>query len=272
MRRLIWIGYLLMFIVPAPVFATVVGYPTDVELASLPQYCYVKLRNKFGGPEYQSWKGILGADFIHTHHFCAGLNFMNRYSKAYTAYDKQFYLKSALTEFGYMIDHAAPTYSLMPEVYLNRGTAFSKLGKINEAMSDFRKAIELNPRLPKAYTMMADFCVEKKLQDMALATITEGLRYAPNSKMLQRRYVELGGKKPFPEPYEQAAVDVQPSTEKTEKALPAQSKEDSDNMVKSAPDPMKPQSRAQQSQPGQAIGVPGNPWCRFCTDSDSKPQ
>lgn len=270
MRYLIKIGCFLIFSVPTTVFAIETGYPTDLELASLPQYCHAKLRKNQGDPEYEKWRGILGLDFMHTHHFCQGLNLINRYYKASSESDRKHYLKSAIDNFGYMVTNAAPTYSLMPEVYINRGTALSKFGKNSEAMVDFRKAIELNPRWAKAYTILADFYVEKKLQGEALATITEGLRYVPNSKMLQRRYVELGGKKPFPEPFEQATVDVQPSTEKTEKAQPAQSKEASDNTIKSASDTT--ESQSQQNQPAQTIGVPGNPWCRFCTDSDGMPQ
>lgn len=263
-------SYLLIISLAVPVFATELDWPKDSELSSLPQYCQAKLRNT---SDVAAWSVKLGpGGYGHAHHYCNGLNKINRYYKATSQYDQRFYLGEAVGEFGYMINQAAPTFSLMPEVYLNRGFALSKLHKEGEAMKDFQKAIELNPRLPKAYTMMADVYVKINLKGKALETITEGLRNQPSSKMLQRRYVELGGKEPFPEPYEKATSNAPSSTEKAEKALPAQSKKDADNTAKSTSDNTEPQPHTQQNQPEQPIGMPGNPWCRFCTDSDSKPQ
>lgn len=272
MLRYLWIGYSLILTLVVPAFATETDYPKDSELSALPQYCTAKLRKT---PEAKVWAAKLGAGFGHTHHYCNGLNKINRYYKATSQYDQKFYLGEAVLEFEYMIKHAAPTYSLMPEVYLNRGFALSKLHRDGEAIADLMKALELTPESPRIYATIADFYANRKMTDNALATVTEGLKHVPKSKMLQRRYTELGGKQPFPVPYEQAAAVVQPSIEKAEKALPAQSKEDADNTSKSAPDITEPQSHTQQiqpAQPEQPIGMPGNPWCRFCTDSDSKPQ
>lgn len=267
-----WFVFIVVIVLVPQAFATDTGYPNDTELVSLPNYCQVKLRKKAGEPEYKTWESTLGPDFIHTHHFCAGLNFINRHYRARSEYDRKYYLQSSLGEFGYMITHASPSYSLMPEVYINRGAALSKLGRNGEAISDFQKAIELNPRLPKAYSVMADFYTNIKLQGKALAIVTEGLRYIPNSRMLQRRYDELGGKQPFPEPYELATDNVQQSVEIAEESPPSEPKADSDVAGKSEPDSTEPQLRTQQNQSEQLIGTPSNPWCRFCTDSDIKPQ
>lgn len=272
MPRYLWISYSLIFTLAVPAFATETDWPKDSEISSLPQYCQAKLRKNPGSREYKTWEGVLGPDFVHTHHFCNGLNKINRYYKASNQYDQKFYLGEAITEFNYMVSQAAPTYSLMPEVYLNRGFALSKLGRDGEAIADLMKASNLTPRSPRIYITIADFYADRKLTKEALVTVTEGLKHVPQSKMLQRRYEELGGKQPFPEPYEPATDDVQPSTGKAEKALPAQSQEDSDNTSKIAPDITEPQPRAQQNQPEQPIGMPGNPWCRFCADSDGKPQ
>ena len=171
-----------------------------------------------------------------------------------------------------MIKHSAPTNRLIPEAYLKRAFALSKLNRDGEAIADLMKALELSPESPRIYATIADFYANKKMTDKALATVTEGLKHVPKSKMLQRQYTKLGGKQPFPEPYEQAVAVVTPSIEKAEKALPAQSKEDADITTKTIPAPSELQPRAQQNQPVQSIGAPGKPWCRFCTDSDSKPQ
>ncbi|PWB59961.1 MAG: hypothetical protein C3F18_00310 [Nitrosomonadales bacterium] len=269
MNRNLLIFWLITLSLPMPALATDTGYPTDSELSSLPGYCQIKLRQKPGDLGYNSWLGILGPDFIHTHHFCAGLNFINRHYRASSEYDRKYYLQASLPEFAYMITHAAPSYSLMPDVYINRGTVLSKLGRSSEAVADFLKAIELNPRLPKAYTVMADLYVNIKLQGKALATITEGLRYVPSSKMLQRRYAELGGKPPFPEPYADAVVTQETQAAKAREPGPAQTSEPAEASPKAALE-SKPGAETPNAQPAaaeaEAIGMPGNPWCRFCPD------
>lgn len=267
MRIVIWIFNLLMLATSSQVFAVQTGYPTDAEVASLPDYCQVKLRSNPSGSEYKTWESILGHDFVHVHHFCQGLNLVNRYYRSSIDYDRKFYLRNSLTEFGYLITHAAPSFSLMPEAYMNRGGAQFKLGNSSEAMADIQKAIGLNPRLPKAYTLLAEFFMGMKRQDKALGTITEGLRNVPGSKMLQRLYIELGGKQPFPDPYEQVTNEVQSVSLETQ---PADSKNDAINSDDGASSIAESQSQDQQNKAEQQIGMPGNPWCRFCPDSDKK--
>jgi tetratricopeptide (TPR) repeat protein len=268
MDRYILILGLITPIVCAPAYAADTGYPNDSELRSLPEYCQVKLRQKPGDAGYSTWLGILGPDFIHTHHFCAGLNFINRHYKARSAYDKKYYLTAALPEFGYMVTHAAPTYSLMPDVYMNRGVALSKLGRDGEAIVDFQKAIELNPKLPRAYAMVGDYYAERKLTNRALAAITEGLKQAPDSKMLQRRYLELGGKKPFPEPYAPPASEQLDTAQHGSQTSPNQTKGTADTTKETT---VQPEVKAAEtdpttSPPTQPIGTSSNPWCRFCPD------
>jgi tetratricopeptide (TPR) repeat protein len=265
MRRFYWTLSIFIPTILIPAYATETHYPSDSELLSLPKYCQVKLRQKPGDAGYNYWQGILGPDYLHTHHFCQGLNEINRYYKAETKYDREYYLGVAIGELGYMIAHASPTYSLMPEVYLNRGFAFSKLGKDGEAIIEYQKAIHLNSRLPRAYSMIADYYTERNLRDKALATITEGLKQVPDSKMLQRRYLELGGKKPFPEPYKQLATEEKASAEKTTDA-PAKQSGDAVGVTTNEQAPQKTEPVKEQSSPPPVIGTPENPYCRFCPD------
>jgi len=255
---------LFITIICMPAHATDTGYPNDVELRSLPEYCQVKLRQKPGDAGYNTWLNILGPDFIHTHHFCAGLNFINRHYKARSVYDRKYYLTASLPEFGYMITHAAPTYSLMPDVYMSRATALSKLGRAGEALTDFQKAIQLNPKLPKAYAIVSDYYSDRNLKDKALAMISEGLKQVPDSKMLQRRFLELGGKKPFPEPYIDAVKAEPPSAlEQPDKPASAAYHGAADAPTRAQTPPAVEPAPA---TPPPAIGVPGNPYCRFCPD------
>ena len=231
--------------------------PTDAELASLPPLCKVKMKAGAGSPEYKAWEQSLGKDWLHTHHYCAGLNFLNRYYRARSASAKGSNLKNAQGNLQYMVTHAAPTYSLMPDVYLNLGVVYSLSNQTAQAITHFGKAIELNPRQPRAYNAMADYYAKIKQTARALETVTEGLRHNPDTRSLQRRYTELGGKLPYPAPIEpeQVAAPATPPTEKTVAPFVQAPVEQAE--ITPAPEPV-------SSPPG--IGSPKNPYCRFCPD------
>ena len=226
--------------------------PTDAEMASLPPYCKARMKSGQGSSDYRMWEQTLGTDFLHVHHYCAGINFINRSYRARDQRDKAFNLKSALGTLTYMVDKASPGFSLMPDVYLSRGLAYSLLKRHGEAMADMQKAIELDPRQVKAYNVMADYYVSTKQQAKALEAVTAGLRHNPDTKSLQRRYEELGGKLPYPAPAEAAKVDAQAAKPEENGAAPVQT-------------PTEPVARPEASPPPQ-IGSPTNPYCRFCPD------
>lgn len=261
MNGMKWIAGLVVVCMAAAAHARLPWVPTDAEMASLPPYCKTKMKTNQGSPEYNAWAATLGKDFQHTHHYCAGINFINRYYAARTALDKRTNLKDAETNLQYMVSHAEPTYSLMPDVYLNLGVVYSLSNRPAQAITNYNKAIELNPRLPKAYAGLADFYLQGKQNAKALEIVTEGLRHNPETRSLQRRYKELGGKLPYPEPVA-VAEKVEPVAE------PAKA---------TAMDQAAPASDPAAASPGEAapaapaivtpkIGSPTNPYCRFCPD------
>lgn len=231
--------------------------PSDAEMASLPPYCKARMKSGQGSADYRTWESTLGKDFLHTHHYCAGINFINRYYRSRTAQDKRFNLNQAQTNLQYMVTNADPGYSLMPDVYLNLGVVYSLRDQPVQAVAHFNKAIELNPRQPKAYSALADYYVKTKQQAQALETVTDGLRHNPGAKSLQRRYTELGGKLPYPAP----VVEQAPLAEPVKPEQPASP---------AAVDSAQPETRAEPSDPTPAaepkIGSPTNPYCRFCPD------
>jgi tetratricopeptide (TPR) repeat protein len=230
--------------------------PTDAELASLPPFCKVKMRG-VGSPEYIILEKTMGKDWGHTHHYCMGINSLNRYYRARSENDKRSSLNGAQNNLKYMVTHAAPSYSLMPDVYLNLGVVYSLVNQPAQAIAHFSKAIELNPRQTRAYNAMADYYAKIKQTTRALETVTEGLRHNPDTRSLQRRYTELGGKLPYPAPIEPepAAAPATPPTEKT--AAPVVQVPVEQAVTTPAPEPV-------SSLPG--IGSPKNPYCRFCPD------
>jgi len=227
--------------------------PTDSEMASLPPYCKARMKSGQGSPEYKMWEGTLGKDFLHTHHYCAGINFINRYYRSRSQQDKRLNLNNAQNNLQYMVSNADPGYSLMPDVYLNLGVVYSLTSQTAQAITHFNKAIELNPRQPKAYNAMSDYYVKTKQSAKALEIVTTGLRYNPDTKSLQRRYTELGGKLPYPEPIEPASdAEIQPATQ--------------EESAESALSPASTSSSQVEPIAEPAIGSPTNPYCRFCPD------
>lgn len=258
MFQYIRIGCISVLLMSTSAFAYISGYPTDVEVKSLPPYCKARLNKS--SPEYITWANQLGKGFEHTHHHCQGLNLINRYYKESNTY----YLTEALGEFGYIIAHAESTYTLIPDAYMNRGFAHAKLHQDGEALKDFMKSLELNPRSPQTYSMIANFYEERKMSKKALESLIEGLKYIPNNKTLQRRYLKLGGKEPFPEPYEQVKTNLPPE-EKINEVTPTPSEEKANPTEKVEPKLDKSEPPAIDNLPTK-IGVPGNPFCRFCPD------
>ena len=236
--------------------------PSKAEMAALPPYCAVRFD---GSPtEYKIWKTTMGGDFVHVHHYCAGLNFVNR-ARGMTSANKDRLgtLSAAVRNFDYILTHTHPGFSLRPEAMMNRGIALSMLPqKQGEAIGNLHKAIEMNPKLPHAYLTLADMYDKLKNYSKALETAAEGLRHNPDTRSLQRRYTELGGKLPYPAPIEPALVEAQAAIP-DEVAVPTHSPTSPAESTVSMPateipaaDPIVPPK----------IGSPQNPYCRFCPD------
>jgi tetratricopeptide (TPR) repeat protein len=256
------------------------AYPTDEELNSLPPYCRVKLRSDPKGAEFKSMEAIYGPDWGHTHHLCAGLNDLNRYYQARTPQDRRFNLNNAYGNLSYMVNHAAASFILMPEVYINRGQTLALMNRDGEAIADLERATELNPKADRAYMLLADLWAKLKQHDKALAVVTEGLRQIPKSKALMHRYDRLGGKKPYPEPYphpeEKPADEIKPSTAATPEQIPAprdQASDLSSAAVRSARDAQPKPATNPNTESTRAVGGQSrrNPWCRFCPEDDNPP-
>lgn len=246
-----WTGLAALFAVPA---AQAAWAPTAAEMAALPAYCGARFNE--GSEAFKTWRSTVGGDFIHIHHYCAGLNFLNRSYGMSSTKDRQGTLGGALREFDYVLTHASPEFYLRAEILMNRGVALSQLKRPGEAIANLNQAIEKNPQLPRAWMTLADMYDAQKQRAKALETVTEGLRHNPGTRSLQRRYTELGGKLPYPEPIkpEPPAQAATPPT-----AEPAASAAEP---VETAP----AQTTEVPETTAPKIGSPTNPYCRFCPD------
>lgn len=247
--------------------------PTAVEIARLPFYCRIKFTygEDIHNPAVKPAVDLLGTDYVHVHHYCLGINFMSRAERASnTRQDRAYNLQAAAGNLRYMLTHSSSTLSIRHEVHWRLGMVEQSSKSIGGAILNFQKAIGIKPDYVPAYGALADVYQTSGDTKKALATVTEGLRHIPASKSLQRRYDELGGKKPYPEPY----------------AAPEEKPEAAEAPAKAADDPLAPKAiRAKREDDAQApatsspattpspaaIGTRRNPWCRYCAEEDAPP-
>lgn len=238
----------------APALSVETGLrPTPAEMPRLPDFCQARFNLQRGSAEWNSWGSRLGESFNDIHHYCGGLNYLNRYWGARSKRDKNFYLERALAGMDYLVKSHKPDFPLRAQMYSNRGEVYKLMGRSGEAVKDLNEAIASDPRMVRPYLQLADIHVKGKAASRALETVTEGLRHVPDSTALQRRYLELGGKKPFPDPLV-AKVPEPPA----QQDAPASSEEAATPATAAV---------ATESAPGEAapaIGTPKNPYCRFC--------
>jgi hypothetical protein len=82
---------------------------TEKEIVMLPPYCQAKLKNK----NTQIWVDRMGFDnFIHMHHYCYGLNYMQRAQLAMDKNARRENLTQAKGEFQYVLDRWPPSFQL----------------------------------------------------------------------------------------------------------------------------------------------------------------
>ncbi len=246
-----WTGLAALFAVPA---AQAAWAPTAAEMAALPAYCGARFNE--GSEAFKTWRSTMGGDFIHIHHYCAGLNFLNRSYGMSSTKDRQGTLGGAVREFDYVLTHASPEFYLRAEILMNRGVAMSQLKRPGEAIANLNQAIEKNPELPRAWMTLADMYDAQKQRAKALETVTEGLRHNPGTRSLQRRYTELGGKLPYPEP-----IKPEPPAQATTPPM-AEPAAGAAEPVETAP----VQTTDAPETTAPKIGSPTNPYCRFCPD------
>jgi tetratricopeptide (TPR) repeat protein len=194
-----------------------------------------------------------------------GRTFLNRYYAASNRGDAASNLSSALAEFGYLVEHWYPEYPAA-DIYLHRGIVLSLMKKNAEAIIDLTKALSYDSRSVRAYITLSDLFDNMKQRAKALEVVTEGLRYVPESKILKRRYEELGGKLPYPEP-----IAVQPKPEIS--ADNPKPKETDSGANAANPQAQTSNTSAQESAAGKITdketsteGAPPKRWCRFCAE------
>jgi tetratricopeptide (TPR) repeat protein len=173
------------------------SWPGPKDFPFLPPWCKARVT---GQPqsEVDMWQARMGKAWNHSHHYCAGLNFLRRAGMPQKEKsDRPNLLQQAINEFDYMITHAEPMGSpLMPEVYVSRGKAQAGLNKTGEAVRNFMRAIEMRPDWPGGYVALADFYAERGMKVEARTALNEGLERSTGAEpVLRSRLAALDAKR-----------------------------------------------------------------------------
>jgi tetratricopeptide (TPR) repeat protein len=159
---------------------------SDTDFAFLPPYC--KARSSGGdSADYKSWERRLGNDFIHVHHYCAGLHTLNLAFKTRDEAEKKPLYHVALNEMLYVAEHASPGFKLLPKVYYDVGQIFQFMGQIDDAIAANQKSITLYQKTSFPYAALSDLYERKNMKAEAKSILEKGLEHSPNSKILLKR-------------------------------------------------------------------------------------
>ncbi len=143
-----------------------------------------------------------GVGWEHTHHWCDCVRLRYRAIKAIgKKAEFSHNLNEAIGGCDYVIRAAKPGFRMLPKVHVDRGRALKLRGDTGEAVLAFQKAISLDPKEINAYSELSLIQEERGQKVAARETVALGLQHNPESKLLQKRYLELGGKEPFPEAF-----------------------------------------------------------------------
>lgn len=219
----------------------------------------------FSRPEYDMAKD---ADFLH--HRCWALVSRSRYLRAKTNRERARFLSAFVDDMKYVINAAIRQkgpdgWKYLPLVRVELAELYLYEKQYAKVITECGAAINQDRSYVKAYTLLADTYAEMGSKAKSLDIVSEGLRWAPTSNPLQRRYKELGGKLPYPSTsIEDALPEPTPARQIGEKTSPTDTTGNSQ-----VPEPSIPSANPQvtvQPVPSETgkIGNEKNKYCRFC--------
>lgn len=203
-----------------------------------------------------------GIGWEDAHHWCDCVRFRYRAIRSIgdlTAFN--YNTGQSLQGCDYVIHGVRPGSRILPKVHVDKGRILKLRSDPGGAIREFQRALSLNPREIDAYIELSLLQEESGEKAAARETVAAGLRYAPDVQKLQRRYIELGGKKPFPEPVERATQE--------QEGKPAESSAADSSGVEPAASVVKAEAMSDDTQRagGEASDTAADgtgPSCRFC--------
>lgn len=170
---------------------------TESDYALLPPYCKPRLNMRdTDQATIKRWKSNLGPMWIHIHHYCWGINSLNKAQAMFGGdrsqkNQRKRLLQSVIPNMNYVIDRAPPNFVLLPEFHFKKGEALIELERQTEGMQEFYKSIQINPKYSRAYKSISKNYKKNGMNKEALEIIQQGLKHNPKSKSLNRQLKKL---------------------------------------------------------------------------------
>lgn len=195
------------------------------------------------------------------HHYCWGKLAKHRFFTEKTSEKRNFQTKTWRGEMQYIIDWTRQKnidWAYLPQIHKEIAESYLFEKRYPQAIQAAELALQKRRSFAGAYLIIADAYEAMKNQPKALHYATEGLKHNPETRALQKRYLRLGGKKPYPEAY---PADTAPSTATPEPTPPT-------NQEVASPIPGAPSASSPavpDIAPTTETSQPkNNPYCRFC--------
>lgn len=243
-----------------------VGPVTRTEYSALPSYCQKLATSSIGLlPQLNLTPSELGAiqGISGYHHYCRMTVLRMRYFREMDSYKKGHILDLIINEAEYTIKYSNPDAPLMTSAYIEKARALVDQGQNGKAIIEYGNAARSNPKDAAPYLDLARLYEKLSNKKKALEIVTDGLKHNP-SKSLQRRYLELGGKEPFPTPDIEMATPIDKPPKPQSSAEPVATKQITTQ------DTVPPNNASPQQAPhtlDNSVDTnksSGNSYCRFC--------
>jgi len=175
--------------------------PPDVtpgEVARLPAYCAESQSFAAGGfrggplPSQQPWVAKIGDGFWAVHHYCWAMLNANRASTTVVKQTREYLLHKAIDDCKYVVANTGADFVLLPEIYLRMGEYYEQLGQPAPALWHFERSQQTKPDYWPAYLRMAQLQAKLGRRAAAVATLSEGLKQAPQQAQLQAELARIG--------------------------------------------------------------------------------
>ncbi len=186
------------------------------ELSAMPRWCQCRIlvQNQILGLstkpfknvpdslmlEYNKWAKIVGKDVIRfTHHYCTGLNWINRYNRYYTSQyqgserDRQFALKAALSEFKFMRGRLNPKHKLYYSMLMREAYVYSEQKNLIAAGKNYKEIFKLKPGYASAYVEYARLLNSVGKTEDAIKILQIGLKKTKGDKAIKQAMTAMEG-------------------------------------------------------------------------------
>lgn len=235
---------------------------TQAEYQALRSWCIERDKHK----EDSAWQANnYSQKYFHFHHYCLAMKDIDTIYRARNRQEVQYAISRVKDNLHYVISRYPAEYFLIPEVYALRGKAEYLGGSNFDAKLSLVRALQLDPNHVGAHITLVDLYVKMNRKAEAIKAIRAALAVAPEHKGVRRIALELGVEVPEIAAREKKLGDAPAQPEIAVVAPEINAVTDTAPTDKTTPDTRETET-PKPAKPEPAIGMPGNPYCRFCTD------